>query len=186
MKYLEATVKQFRYYEMLGTKSIERLSETEIFEHPAKGSNNMAMIVKHMVGNMLSRWTDFLTADGEKTWRNRDEEFADDLESKESVLAEWKKGWQCFYDAVLPLSDDDLNRTVLIRNQQHTIVEAINRQLAHYAYHVGQMVFLAKMKLGDKWESLSIAPGESKKYNEKKFTNKDQSGHFTDEFLDNK
>ena len=186
MKYLEPTIKQFRYYEMLGTKSIERLSEKEIFEHPASGSNNMAMIVKHVSGNMLSRWTDFLTSDGEKPWRNRDEEFADDLESKASVLAAWQKGWQCFYNAVTPLTDEDLDKTVLIRNQEHTIVEAINRQLAHYAYHVGQMVFLAKLKLVDNWESLSIAPGESRKYNEKKFDNNDQSGHFTDEFLDDK
>lgn len=186
MNYLEGTIKQFRYYEMLGTKSIERLSEDQLFEHPATDSNNMAMIVKHMVGNMLSRWTDFLTSDGEKAWRSRDDEFADDLKTKESVLAEWNKGWECFYNAILPLSDADLEKKILIRNQEHTIVEAINRQLAHYAYHVGQMVFLAKLKMGSNWESLSIPLGQSNKFNEKKFNSSDQKGHFTDEFLDNK
>ncbi len=186
MNYLEGTIKQFNYYEMLGTKSIERLSEKALFDHPANGSNNMAMIVKHMVGNMLSRWTDFLTSDGEKTWRSRDNEFADDLTTKTAVLEEWHKGWKCFYDAVLPLSNEDLEKIILIRNQEHTIVEAINRQLAHYAYHVGQMVYLAKMKLGNDWESLSIPLGQSKKYNDKKFNSSDKKGHFTDEFLEDK
>ena len=147
MEYLEGTIKQLRYYQQLGTTTLERMIDEQLFAYPAPGSNSLAMIVKHMSGNMLSRWTDFRSSDGEKSWRNRDGEFADDLTTKAEVMEAWQKGWKCFFDAILPIKDDELEELVYIRNQGHTIVEAINRQLAHYAYHVGQMVYVGRFFL---------------------------------------
>ncbi len=184
MSYLEGTIKQFKYYELLGTQTLERIDEKDLLHIFGKENNNLAMIVKHIAGNMISRFTDFLTSDGEKDWRNRDAEFANDLQSKKEVIELWQKGWTTFYQAVTPLSENDIHQIVYIRNQGHTVQEAINRQLAHYAYHIGQMVFIGKMILQEDWESLSIPLGNSASYNEGKFSKDKAKEHFTDDFLD--
>ena len=139
------------------------------------------MIVKHLNGNMVSRWTDFLTTDGEKEWRKRDEEFDNDIKTKTELLVKWNEGWQCVFDAINPLTEKDLERKIYIRNMGHSIAEAINRQLAHYPYHIGQIVFIGKIIQNEKWESLSIAKGKSKAYNAEKFSKPKRKEHFTDD-----
>jgi len=184
MSYLEGTIKQFQYYEKLGGKTIDRLSEKQCFQLLNGSGNNVAVIVKHMAGNMLSRFTDFLSTDGEKPWRNRDDEFKNDLQSKEEVVKCWKKGWDCLFGTILNLNEVELEKIVYIRNEGNTIQEAINRQLAHYAYHIGQIVFIGKTLLKEDWESLSVPLGDSEKYNENKFSKPKGKTHFTDEFLE--
>lgn len=182
--YLPSIIKQFQYYKMLGDKTIERLSEEEVFWQYNKESNSIAIIVKHLWGNMLSRWTNFLTEDGEKTWRNRDGEFEADIQNKAELLEKWEAGWACLFEAIRFLTAEQLEDLIYIRNMGHTVTEAINRQLAHYAYHVGQMVYLGRMIKGKDWESLSIAKGQSVSYNQKKFASPKGKRHFTDEFLE--
>lgn len=179
--YLSSVKKQFEYYKMLGEKTFAQLSDEQIFWQANPESNSIATIVKHLWGNMLSRWTDFLTSDGEKEWRNREAEFENDIASREELMAKWNEGWQCLFDALDPLTESDLEREIFIRNQGHTVVEAINRQLAHYPYHIGQIVFIGKMVCDDRWVSLSIPRGNSKAYNAEKFAQPKQ--HFTEEFL---
>jgi len=176
--YLESTGKLFRYYKSLGEKAMAQLSENQLREEPAPDSNNIATIVKHLRGNMLSRWTDFLSSDGEKTWRERDREFEDTLETQKDIVAAWEAGWNCLFEALDPLRPEDLSRIVYIRNEGHTVLEAINRQLAHYAYHVGQIVFLAKQLKGTEFQSLSIPKGASKTYNQEKFSQDKDRRHF--------
>jgi hypothetical protein len=168
---------------MLGEKTFVQLADEQLFWQYNQESNSIATIVKHLWGNMLSRWTDFLTSDGEKEWRNRDAEFDNDLTSREELLSKWNEGWQCVLDALNALTEADLQKDIFIRNQAHTVVEAINRQLAHYPYHVGQIVFIGKMACNDKWTSLSIAKGNSKEFNADKFSQPKQKQHFTDEYL---
>jgi hypothetical protein len=186
--YLQSTKKQLAYYKMLGDKTFAQLNEAQLFWQFNEESNSIAMIVKHLWGNMLSRWTDFLTSDGEKEWRNRDAEFENDIANKEELLAKWNEGWHCLFNAINPLTEADLSKEIYIRNQGHTITEAINRQLAHYPYHVGQIVFLGKMLCNQNWQSLSIPKGDSKIFNTEKFAKPKHKQHFTDEFLnpDNK
>jgi len=181
--YLESVKKQFEYYKFLGDQTFNQLTEEQLFWQFNAESNSIAMIVKHLSGNMLSRWTDFLTSDGEKEWRNRDEEFINDITSKEELVNKWDEGWQCLFNAINSLKTEDLTQEIYIRNQGHTVTEAINRQLAHYPYHVGQIVFLGKMLLNDKWLSLSIPKGNSKTYNEEKFAQQKHKQHFTEEYL---
>ncbi|MCB0731430.1 MAG: DUF1572 domain-containing protein [Ignavibacteriae bacterium] len=183
--YLLSVSKQFEYYKMLGDKTISQLSEDQLFWQYNSESNSVAIIVKHLWGNMLSRWTDFLTSDGEKEWRKRDAEFENDIKTKDELLNKWNEGWKCLFDAINPLHEEDLEKIIYIRNQGHTVVEAINRQLAHYSYHVGQIVFQGKMIAGENWTSLSIPKGDSKKFNENKFSKPKSKQHFTDEFLKN-
>jgi hypothetical protein len=180
-KFLSSSIKQFEYYKSLGEKTFDQITEEKLFENPSKESNNIATIVKHMHGNMLSRWTDFLTSDGEKEWRNRDNEFEDDIRTMEELLAKWNEGWECLFNAIKPLTEDDLEREIFIRNMGHTVTEAINRQLAHYSYHVGQIVFIGKMLADQNWTSLSIAKGASKSYNDEKFSKPKRTEHFTDD-----
>ncbi|HSN49440.1 MAG TPA: DUF1572 domain-containing protein, partial [Flavobacterium sp.] len=163
--YLESVKKQFLYYKTLGEKAIEQLEQDQIFVSINEDTNSIATIVKHISGNMLSRWTDFLTTDGEKEWRNRDSEFENEIQSKEEVLVIWNRGWNCFFDALNGLQPEDLSKIVYIRNEGHTVIEAINRQLAHYPYHIGQIVFYAKQLKNSDWESLSIPRNKSKNYN---------------------
>lgn len=181
--YLDSIKKQFEYYKMLGDQTFAQLNEEQLFWQFNEESNSIAMIVKHLWGNMLSRWTDFLTSDGEKEWRNRDEEFENDIVGKEELLAKWNAGWKCLFDAINELKVEDLSKEIYIRNQGHTAIEAINRQLAHYPYHVGQIVFLGKMLCNQNWKSLSIARGDSKNFNDEKFAQPKHRQHFTDEFL---
>ncbi|MFY7670950.1 DUF1572 family protein [Tenacibaculum sp. MEBiC06402] len=179
--YLNSAKKQFEYYKSLGDKTFLQLSNEHFFWHPNEENNSIAVIVKHMGGNMLSRWTNFLTEDGEKEWRNRDQEFMNSFETKEDVIAYWEEGWHCLFKAIEPLRDSDVEQIIYIRNHGHTITEAINRQLCHYAYHVGQIVFLAKIMLDNKWQSLSIPKGKSKDYNQEKFSQEKSRKHFTDD-----
>lgn len=181
--YLSSIIKQFEYYKMLGDKSFDQLSDDQLFWKANEESNSIAAIVKHLWGNMLSRWTDFLTSDGEKEWRDREGEFADDITNREDMIMKWNHGWDCLFAALRPLTEEDLEKIIYIRNQGHTVTEAINRQLAHYSYHVGQIVFVGKMVRGSAWESLSIPRGKSDAYNTEKFAQPPKQEHFTEEFL---
>ena len=168
-KYLDSVKQQFRSYKSLGEKTIAQLDPEMLFIRPNEESNSIAMIIQHMHGNMLSRWTDFLTSDGEKEWRQRDAEFEVVLKTKEEVMEKWEEGWACLMNALDQLDDSLLANTVLIRNEPHTVTEAINRQLTHYPYHVGQIVFYAKQLLEEKFTSLSIAKNKSQEFNNEKF-----------------
>jgi hypothetical protein len=166
--YLSTVIREFRKMKKLGDQALGRLSIDELNRSPAKESNSIAIIVKHLYGNMKSRWTDFLASDGEKPDRNRDSEFEGGYGSKEALLADWEAGWNCVFQAVGSLSSDDLLKTVTIRGEKHTVIQAIERQVSHYAYHVGQIVYLAKWMKDAEWESLSIPRGKSEEYNRRK------------------
>lgn len=181
--YLPSVIKQFEYYKLLGEKTFAQIPEEKLFWQYNPESNSIATIVKHLWGNMLSRWTDFLNTDGEKEWRNREAEFDNDLQSKEDLLEKWNEGWNCLLKALSELKEEDLDKVIYIRNMGHTVTEAINRQLAHYPYHVGQIVFLGKMICEESWNSLSIPRGKSQEYNAEKFAREKHKAHFTDEFL---
>lgn len=181
--YLESVKKQFLYYKMLGEKAMDQLEPEQLFVSVNEDTNSIAAIIKHISGNMLSRWTDFLTSDGEKEWRNRDAEFENDLQSKEEVLEAWNKGWDCFLDALNSLKADQLSDIIYIRNEGHTVIEAINRQLAHYPYHIGQIVFYAKQLKNSSWDSLSIPRNKSGNYNAEKFAKEKEIKNFTDDEL---
>jgi len=181
--YLESVKKQFLYYKMLGEKAIHQLEPEQLFVSINEDTNSIATIIKHISGNMLSRWTDFLTSDGEKEWRNRDAEFENDLKSKEEVLAVWNKGWNCFENTLNSLKPEQLSDIIYIRNEGHTVIEAINRQLAHYPYHVGQIVFYAKQLKNSSWDSLSIPRNKSGNYNAEKFAKEKEIKNFTDDEL---
>jgi hypothetical protein len=183
-EYLESAIKQFEYYKMLGEKTFAQISDEKLFWQYDKDSNSIAIIVKHLWGNMLSRWTDFLTTDGEKEWRNRDAEFENDIVSKQEMIEKWNTGWAVFLNTLKSLTNNDLEKIVYIRNQGHTVLEAINRQLAHYPYHIGQIVMIGKMCTKE-WNTLSIAKGSSGEYNTSKFSKPKSKEHFTDEFLKN-
>lgn len=182
-QYLQSCIKQFEYYKLLGEKAMEQLPEEKLFWQYNDESNSIAIVVKHLWGNMLSRWTDFLTSDGEKEWRDRDTEFENDTKSREQLMERWNEGWQCLLNALNQLKKDDLQKIVYIRNQGHIVMEAINRQLAHYPYHIGQIVFVAKMAAGEKWHSLTIPKGQSQQFNDEKFSKPKIKEHFTNEVL---
>jgi hypothetical protein len=164
--YLEDSIASLRAYKKLADKAIAQLNEDEFFITLDEKANSVAVIMKHMAGNMFSRWTDFLTTDGEKPDRNRDLEFVIEPKTgKDDVLAYWEKGWQRVFDALEPLRADDLGKKVLIRGEEHTVIQAINRQLMHYANHIGQIVFLAKHFRSAEWKSLSIPRKRSAELN---------------------
>lgn len=181
--YLKSIKQQFEYYKILGEKAIEQLEEEQLFIALNEDSNSIATIIKHISGNMLSRWTDFLNSDGEKEWRNRDAEFENDIKTKSELLAIWNKGWTCLFEAINPLEEKDLSKIIYIRNEGHTVTEAINRQLAHYPYHIGQIVFLAKLLKKTEWNSLSIPKNKSANYNADKFSKEKSIKNFTEEEL---
>ncbi len=168
--YLASAIKLFEYYKLLGEKSMDQLPEEKLFWPYNEESNSIATIVKHLSGNMLSRWTDFLTSDGEKEWRNREGEFVNDIWTRQALLARWDEGWQCLLSGLQQLSEEDLSKIIYIRNEAHTVLEAINRQLAHYPYHIGQIVYVAKMVTGRSWKSLSIPRGHSDDFNAEMFS----------------
>jgi uncharacterized damage-inducible protein DinB len=177
--YLSDAIGQFEYYKMLGDKTFAQLSDEQLFWQANADSNSIATIVKHLWGNMLSRWTDFLDSDGEKEWRNREAEFDNDILSRAEMLEKWEAGWACLLNALRSLSEADLEeRTIYIRNQGHTVTQAINRQLAHYPYHVGQIVFLGKLCCDGNWHSLSIPRGGSQAFNSEKFAQEKEKGSF--------
>ena len=164
--YLEDSIASLRAYKKLAEKALEQLKEDEFFITLDEEGNSVAVIMKHMAGNMFSRWTDFLTTDGEKPNRNRDMEFVIDQQAgKGAVLDYWQAGWQCVFAALEPLRAEDLGRKVLIRGEEHTVIQAINRQLMHYANHIGQIVFLAKHFRSAEWKSLSIPRNRSAEFN---------------------
>ena len=165
-EYLETVIRRVKYYKELGESTFSQVEEKDLHFQPGAESNSIAVIVQHMTGNMLSRWTDFLTEDGEKEWRQRDEEFEVHHYSKQQVIDLWNKGWDCFLDALSALNEDDLLKTVFIRKEPLTVVDAINRQLAHYPYHIGQIIFIGKMIRNENWKNLSIPRGNSQRYNQ--------------------
>jgi len=179
--YVSSIINQFEYYKSLGDRTFGQLSFEEIQWQPHEDSNSIAITLKHIVGNMLSRWTNFLIEDGEKEWRQRDQEFVNNYATKEEAIAAWETGWACLFNAIKPLQDNNLEQIIYIRNQGHTVTEAINRQLAHYAYHIGQMVFVGKLIKGNHWQSLSIPKGDSTNYNKEKFSKDKGKRHFTDD-----
>ena len=165
--YLTDSLASFRAYKKLAEKAVAQVADAEFFVTLDEESNSIAVIMKHMAGNMISRWTDFLTSDGEKPDRNRDLEFViEPKATKAEALAYWEKGWACAFQALESLQPDDFARKVLIRGEEHTIVQAINRQMTHYAYHIGQIVFLAKHFRSSEWTSLSIPRNRSAVFNE--------------------
>jgi hypothetical protein len=182
--YLESSKKQFLYYKTLGEKAIHQLEAEQLFMGVNEDSNSIATIVKHLWGNMMSRWTDFLTTDGEKPWRNRDAEFENDILNKDELLAKWNEAWACLFRALNSIESDQLSQIIYIRNEGHTIIEAINRQLAHYPYHIGQIVYAAKQLKEGNWDSLSIPRNNSNQYNDQKFAKDKTIAHFTDSELD--
>lgn len=180
--YLEKIIKQFEYYKMLGEKTFEQIPEQKLFWQYNEESNSITTIVKHLWGNMMSRWIDLLSTDGEKDWRNRDAEFENDIATKQEMIERWNEGWKVLLETLNSLNEEDLGKIIYIRNQGHTVLEAINRQLAHYPYHIGQIVFIGKM-VATKWNYLSIPKGNSSQYNAEKFSKQKHNEHFTSEYL---
>jgi hypothetical protein len=205
--YLNSAKQQFLYYKQLGDKTLAQLNDEKLFWQYNDASNSIAIMVKHLWGNMMSRWTYFLITDGEKDFRKRDEEFelrvgpslqgvdtanaegvdniaeGVDEHSRAVITEKWEEGWACLFTALDSINEDNFDTTIYIRNQGHSIPEAINRQMMHYAYHVGQMVYLGRMMKGEDWQSLSIPKGNSKAYNAEKFSQEKGKRHFTDEYL---
>jgi hypothetical protein len=164
--YLAEAIRQFRKLKDLAERAIAQVRDEDLFARLDEESNSLAIIMKHMAGNMRSRWTDFLASDGEKPDRNREREFVTETgDTRDRILERWNGGWHCLFEALAPLSGADLGRTVLIRGEPHSVMEAVNRQLIHYAYHVGQIVLLAKHHASDHWRSLSIPRGKSEEFN---------------------
>ena len=178
--YIESIQKQFRYAKSLADNTFAQLDTDQIFWQNSEADNSIAIIAKHIAGNMLSRWTNFYTEDGEKDWRKRDQEFINTFKSKKDVLDYWESGWECLNAIIETLRPEDLDRIIYIRNEGHTALEAINRQLGHYSYHIGQIVLLGKQILGENWKNLSVPKGQSASYNLQKFSKTRHRGHFTD------
>ena len=181
--FLVSVKKQMLYYKTISEKAMDQLEEEQLFVSVNENTNSIATIVKHMAGNMLSRWTDFLNSDGEKEWRNRDSEFENTVNSKEEILKIWNEGWNCFFKAIEELKPEQLSQIIYIRNEGQTALDAINRQLAHYPYHIGQIVFYAKMLKNSEWTSLTIPKNKSNNYNAEKFAQEKSNKHFTDDEL---
>jgi len=165
--YIQDSLSLFRYYKRLAESAVEQVTDEQLFAAIDKEANSIAVIVKHMAGNMLSRWTDFLTTDGEKSTRDRDSEFIAPPGTRSQLMALWEDGWSRLFAAIEPLTEADLGRTVTIRGEAHSVMQAINRQLAHYPYHVGQIVLLAKHFACDHWQSLSVPRNKSADFNRK-------------------
>lgn len=164
--YLKTVIRRLKYYKDLGDKTFDQLADEDFHYQFNEESNSIAIIIQHMAGNMLSRWTNFLTEDGEKSWRQRDDEFTVHQYSKTQLIEIWEKGWKCFLEALEALKEDDLLKTVTIRGESLTVTDAINRQLAHYPYHVGQIAYIGRMAKSSQWNSLSIPKGGSANYNQ--------------------
>jgi len=181
--YLPGIIKLFEYYKSLGEKTLDIVPEEKINWQYNPECNSMSTIVKHITGNMLSRFTDFLTSDGEKKWRNRDGEFEPEILTKKEMMDRWHAAWKVFLDVLHDLKEDDLDKIIYIRNEGQTVTDALDRQLAHYASHIGQMIYLGKMILDKDWKSLSIPRGKSAGFNTQMFSAPKHDAHFTDELL---
>jgi hypothetical protein len=160
-------IKRFKAYKDLGDKTFDQLEEKDFFGQPSAESNSIAIIIQHMYGNAMSRWTNFLTEDGEKEWRKRDAEFELMNVSKQDLISLWNTGWATMFQTLESLTEEDLEKTIYIRSEPHKAFDAILRQLAHYSYHVGQIVYLGRLSKGEEWKSLSIPKGQSSQFNEK-------------------
>lgn len=165
-EFIQTVIKRVKYYKELGDKTFIQINDADFHYQPGEASNSIAVIIQHMSGNMLSRWTNFLTEDGEKEWRQRDDEFAVHDYSRSQLLEIWEKGWKCYIDTLESINENDLLKTIHIRNEELSVIDAINRQLAHYPYHVGQIVYLGRMIKDAQWKSLSIPKGQSLQYNQ--------------------
>lgn len=163
-EYLSNAIQEFRNLKKLAEKAMAQLEPNDYHWQPDKESNSIAIIIKHLRGNMISRWTDFLTTDGEKPDRNRDDEFIDDIDPVESLMSEWERGWDCLFNTLSGLKGEDLLKTVFIRGEPHSVIKAMNRQISHYSNHVGQIVYISKHLKTDSWKSLSIPRGKSADY----------------------
>ncbi|MEE1899937.1 DUF1572 family protein [Flavobacterium rakeshii] len=179
-QYLDSIKKQFEYYKNVAERAMEQLEPQQLFYTVNDDSNSIAVIVKHLHGNMMSRWTDFLTTDGEKDWRNRDDEFEQPITNKENLMQLWEEGWSCFFNTINSLTPENLTDIIYIRNEGHTVMEAINRQLSHYPYHIGQIVFFAKQIKNTPWDSLTIPKNKSGEYNNQKFEQEKGQRSFLD------
>ncbi len=177
-EFLVTAIRRMKYYKELGEKTFEQLKDEDFHFQPSQESNSIAIIVQHMTGNMLSRWTNFLTEDGEKDWRQRDDEFEKHSLSGQQVIEIWEKGWNCFLEALSSLHEDDLLKKITIRGEALSVTDAIIRQMAHYPYHIGQIIFIGKMLKDSQWKSLSIPKGQSTAYNQGKQA-KDPARKFT-------
>jgi len=182
--YLESVRKQFEYYKILGERTFDQLEDEDLFWQFNPESNSIAITVKHISGNMISRWTDFLTTDGEKEWRNREDEFEASIKTRVELVIAWNKGWNCLFEALDSVNENNFETVIYIRNMGHTVIEAVNRQLAHYSYHIGQIVYIGRMIRGTEWKSLSVPKGGSEAYNAEKFNKEKRRAHFTDELID--
>ncbi|MHB1937559.1 MAG: DUF1572 domain-containing protein [Acidobacteriaceae bacterium] len=165
--YLEDSIHLLRYYKELADRALAQVTDEQLYGLLDEEANSIAITMKHMAGNMKSRWTDFLVDDGEKPWRNRDAEFEQPPATRETLLQLWEEGWTCLFGALEPLTDADLGRTVTIRGEAHSVMQAISRQIAHYSYHCGQIVLLAKHFQSGHWKSLSVPRGKSAEFNAK-------------------
>jgi uncharacterized damage-inducible protein DinB len=165
--YLEDSLALFRYYKKLAERAMEQVTDEQLFATLDEEANSIGIVAKHMAGNMRSRWTNFFTTDGEKPDRDRDSEFVDPPATREALLDVWEDGWTCVFRALELLSDADLGRSVTIRGEEHSVMQAVNRQLAHYAHHVGQIVMLAKHFAHDRWQSLSVPRNRSAEFNQR-------------------
>lgn len=162
--FLSSAIKRLKYYKELGDKTFAQLTNKDFHFIPAEECNSIDVIIQHMHGNMLSRWTDFLTSDGEKDWRQRDAEFEEQNFRKEQLIKIWEEGWKLFLDVLQSLSGADLEKTIYIRSKPLSVVDAINRQFAHYPYHVGQIIYVAKIIKNKNWQNLSVPKGKSAEY----------------------
>jgi hypothetical protein len=164
-EFLSTVIRRLKYYKELGDKTFEQLNDEDFHYQPNQESNSIAIIIQHIYGNMLSRWTNFLTEDGEKEWRQRDDEFEIHSYSKQQLIELWEKGWACFLNTLESLKEDDLLKTIYIRKEPLSAIDAINRQLAHYPYHIGQIIFIGKIIKDRNWKNLSIPRNQSQLYN---------------------
>jgi hypothetical protein len=165
--YIEDSLHLLRYYKKLAEGALAQATEPQLYQLLDEDANSIAIVMQHMVGNMKSRWTNFLLEDGEKPWRNRDSEFEQPPATRQALLQLWEEGWDCVFRTLETLTDSDLSRTVPIRGEAHSVMQAINRQIAHYAYHCGQIVLLAKHFQQAQWKSLTVPKGESAEFNAK-------------------
>lgn len=179
--YLNSVKRQFEYYKILGEKTFDQLEDDQLFKTLYVEGNSISIIVNHLWGNMLSRWTNFLNEDGEKEWRQRDAEFEPVIKNKKEMIEKWNEGWECLFNALNEVNEANFNHDIFIRNQKHHMIDAINRQVSHYAYHVGQIVVLGRLFKGKDWKSLSIPKGQSQQFNQEKMNKGTHGGHFTDD-----
>ena len=168
-------IKRFQFYKDLAEKTFDQVSDEKLFWKYNEESNSVATLVKHLSGNMISRWTNFLTEDGEKDWRNRDSEFENDISSKAEMIEIWDKGWLVLFKALNQIQDKNWNDIILIRGEKHSVLDAVLRQLAHYSYHIGQIVYIGKMLTNEDWKTLSIAKNRSEHFNIDQLKNQDQA-----------